>query len=177
VVRDGDHTRSWWRTLLDAQRRAGFPDLAGSEGTAQLALSDALLNQFIAARLPDAWPITELTVHALERNELAVRVRPRTAWLPPVRVRLTIDQEPATAANPQLRARFRSRLAGLAGSALGATSLPRWVRMSGDCLTVDLEALAAQHGVVDLLPAVRMLTVSTEPGRVILRTALAASRA
>jgi hypothetical protein len=105
-VRDDGHTRSWWRTLLDAQRQAGFPILAGSEGTLQVTLSDALLNELIAARLPAAWPIKELTVNALEGNELTVRARPRTAWLPPLRVRLTIDQQPAMPAVPLLRARF-----------------------------------------------------------------------
>ena len=172
-MRDDGHTRSWWRTLLDAQRQAGFPILAGSEGTLQVTLSDALLNELIAARLPAAWPIKELTVNALEGNELTVRARPRTAWLPPLRVRLTIDQQPAMPAVPLLRARFTSGLGGLVGGALGFASMPNWIQVSGDYVTIDVEALAAHFGMKDLLPALRMLTVKAEIGRVMVTAALA----
>jgi hypothetical protein len=172
-VRDGQHIRPWWRMLLDAQRSAGFPDLAGSEGTLQLTLSDALLNAVIAARLPATWPVLELTLHALDRNEIAVRVRPRSAWLPPVQARVTIDDQPITPSTPLLHARLTSSVGRLAGLALGSARLPAWIRVSGDDVTVDLQALAAQQGVADLLALVQMLTINTTPGRVIVTTTLA----
>ena len=159
--------------MLDAQRRAGFQDLAGSDGTLKLALSDALLNRVIAAQLPATWPIKELTLQALDGNEIAVRVRPRASWLPPVQVRLVIDQRPATRSEPFVRARFASSLGGLAGLALGSAPIPGWLRISGDDVTVDLGALARQHGAADMLEMLREFRVRTEPGRVIPTAALA----
>jgi hypothetical protein len=164
--------RSWWRTLLDAQRRAGFQDLAGTEGILQLALSDALLNSLIAAQLPATWPVSEITIHADGAREVAVRIRPRTGWLPPVQVRLAIAEEAATAAEPRLRARFTSSIGGLAGMAFGAAPLPRWVEVSGDLVTIDLQALTQHYGVEDLWSVLTGVAVDTTPGRVILKLAL-----
>jgi hypothetical protein len=174
-VRDGDRMASWWRTLLDAQRRAGFRDLAGSEGNLQLMLSDALLNDLIAAWLPPAWPITALTLHALGRNEVAVRVRPRTGWLPPIKVVMTIDQRPATAAAPLLCARFTSSIGGLVSFVLRHAEIPGWIRLSGNDVAIDLHALAASYGLDDMLPTLQRITLGTEVGRFVLTTALAVS--
>ena len=156
----------WWRTLLEVQRTAGFPDLAGSEGTLQLALSDALLNELIATRLPGSWPVRELTVEALAGDELAVRVRPRSAWLPPVQLRVTLERQPVTAETPYLRARVTSSLGRLGAVALSSAPLPDWVRLDQEYVTMDIQALARRHGVDDLLSIVTMVTLRTEPGRV-----------
>lgn len=167
---------SWWRTWLDEQRQAGFPALTGSEGSLRLTPSDALLNALIAERLPARWPISELTLHALEGHEIAVRVRPRSVWLPPVTARVTIEQQPATPAEPRLRARFTSSLGGLAGVALGAATIPRWIQIAGDLVTVDLAALAADLDMADLLSLVRRVMLGTERGRVVLIAEMAVER-
>ena len=161
-------SRSWWRTLLDEERRAGFPHLAGSEGTLQFALSDALLNELIAARLPATWRISELTLHAFEHNQVSILVRPRTAWLPPIRVRVTIDEQPATLALPLLRARFTSSIGRFADVALEYVRMPDWLHVSGHDVTIDLAALAAHYDMADLLPLLRKLTIGSEPSRLIL---------
>jgi hypothetical protein len=156
-----------WRTLLDVQRRGGFPDLAGSEGRMQVALSDVFLSDLVATRLPAAWPVRQLTLHALGGDEIAVRVRPRSAWLPPLQLRVTLEPQPVTAATPYLRARVGSSLGRAAAVALGSAPLPGWVRLDQDYVTVDVQALATQLGVADLLSAITTLTLRTEPGRVV----------
>jgi hypothetical protein len=113
-----------------------------------------------------------VTVHALEDNELVVRVRPRTAWLPPLQIHLRIDPQPVTPIEPLLRARFTSGLGTMAGAAIGAVRLPGWLRVSGDDVVVDVAALAAHYDVADLLPLMRTLTVRTEPGHAIVTIAL-----
>ena len=134
----------------------------------QVALPDALLNELIAARLPATWGISELTLNALEHNHVSILVRPRTAWLPEVRVRVTIDDQPATPVLPLLRARFTSSIGMLADVALEYVRMPDWIHVSGNDVTIDLAALAAQYDMADLLPLLRRLTLGSERSRLIL---------
>jgi len=164
----------WWRARFDEQERSGFADLVGARARIRLPIADTLLNEAIAEWLPERWPVRELTVHALPNDELAVRVRPRTDWLPPVQVQFAIEEQPMLPHRPVLRLRLLSGgVSALAGFALGALSkLPPGIEFADDRLSIDLAVLARRQGVERWLPLLTALEITTEPGRVIVAASL-----
>ena len=159
----------WWRARFEEQQRSGFADLAGARASLRLPIAETLLNQAIAEWLPERWPVRELMVHALANDELAVRVRPRSDWLPPVQVRFAIEGQPVLPENPVLRLRLLAGgVSAFAGFALAALSrLPPGLQFADDRLTVDLAVLARSHGLEQWLPLLTALEITTEPGRLI----------
>src|SRR4051812_10320935 len=92
----------WWRTLLREQQRAGFADIAGASASVVLPISDRLLTQLAAERMPPNW-VSEITVHAEPGEQFSVRVRlAKLSFLPSIRVRLRIHRQPAFPAAPVL---------------------------------------------------------------------------
>jgi len=81
--------------LLQAQRAAGFPDLAGAETFLTLPVSDRLINRILADRLPRGGIVSAMDIEAMAENQFSVRVRlGQSALLPPIRVVLAIERQP-----------------------------------------------------------------------------------
>jgi len=157
--------------LLDEQRAAGFPDVAGMDVSAIVPVSDRLLNELIACRLPAGGTVSDVRVESRPANVLAVRARlTRAAFLPAVAVTLEIVRQPELPRDPVLVLRLASSiLAPLAGIVLRVLdALPTGIRLEGDLIYVDLRELLRQHGLADLLPLLKDLRVTTEAGRAIL---------
>ena len=116
-------------------------------------------------------PVRELRVHPEAGDAFAVRVSPRSGLLPSLTVKLTIHRQPSMPDAPVLVLRLATLggLFGIAAAALPiAQMLPPGVRLDGEYVHVDLAAIATQQGFADVLPFVRALRVTTEPGRAIL---------
>jgi len=164
-------TLDWLLALLQAQRDAGFADLAGAETSMTLPVSDRLINHIIAERLPRGSVVSAVDIEALAENQLSVRVRlGQLALLPAIRVGLAIDRQPDLPALPVLGLRIVSpALAALAGSLVARFlhGLPAWVAFDGVRLSVDLQAAAASAGAAETFAYLRSLAVTTAPGRVI----------
>ena len=93
----------WWVTLLRQQQSDNFPDLAGAEASATIPISDRLITRAIAERLSPSAPIREVEVRAHADNQLTVRVRlAGPAILPPLQLRLAIEQQPDLPMSPVL---------------------------------------------------------------------------
>ena len=161
----------WWLALLHEQQRSQFADLGGARLTLHLPISDRLLSASVAGALPASAPIRTVDIEALDDGQFAVKVRmKKPALLPPIRLRLRIEEQPRLPDSPVLTLRFASGgLSALAAPLLRQmASLPKGMSLEGDRLRIRLDVLAAQYGVDDVLPFLRSLTISTEPGRFVI---------
>jgi hypothetical protein len=162
--------------ILRSLQATQFRDLAGSTVSARVPVSERLINEVVALTLPTNVPIREAQVHPEPGDRFSVRVTPRSAFLPSLTIKLTIERQPELPGSPVLVLRMTT-LSGLVGLAAAvfpiAQMLPPGVRMERDLIHVDLHAMAAQHGVSDLIQYLRQLRVTTEDGRVIVHAELA----
>ena len=166
----------WWLTLLREQQATNFAGLAGAHASFTIPISDRLLSRIIADRLPRSSPVSELQLHAEDGNQMVVSVKlGRLAFLPPVRIRLTIERQPDLPASPILVLRMvLEGVAALAGPALRfLEGLPPGVRLEQDRLHVDLATLLRHYGAEAALSFVTALELTTAAGRVIVSGRLA----
>src|SRR5829696_7729389 len=133
--------------LLQHLRASRFRELAGAHAAAAVPVSEALLNQLIAASLPLHAPVRSVTVLPESGNHLSVRIVPKVGLLPAITLKLAIEQQPQLPANGLLVLRMVT-LGGLFGLASGAVGglLPPGVQLQGDRILVDLRRIAAERG-------------------------------
>ena len=166
----------WWLSLLREQQSTSFADLFGAHASFTIPITDRLLNRIIADRLPPSSPVSELELHAEDANQILVGVKlGRLAFLPPVRVRLTIERQPDLPASPVVVLRMALEgVAALAGPVLRFLErLPPGVRLEKDRLYIDLATLLRKYGAEAALPYITALELSTAAGRVIVSGRLA----
>ena len=149
-------------------------DIAGARLLGEIPVSEALINRLIAQRLAaKELPVTSLAIEAHDGGTLTAHVRLRSAFVPPLKVLLRIEQQPELPQSPVLVLRWTlGKLGALARMATpvlaGLNVLPPGIRVDGDLLGVDIGALLESRGYGEVLPHVAKLRVSTEPGRVVL---------
>ena len=157
--------------LLRSLQATEFRDLAETRISATVPVSERLINELVAGTMPPTVPLREVHVHPEAGDAFAVRLSPRAAFLPSLTVRLTIDRQPSLPGSPVLVLRMAT-MGGLFGLAAGALPiaqmLPPGVRLEGDLIHVDLQAIAAQRGFSEMLRYVRELRVTTEERRAVL---------
>jgi hypothetical protein len=166
----------WWLALLREQQSTNFADLAGAHAAFAIPVSDRLLSRIIADRLPPSSRVSELQLHAEDGNQMVVSVKlGRLAFLPPVRIRLTIERQPDLPASPILVLRIvLESVASIAGPALRfLDGLPPGMRLEKDRLHIDLAALLGHYGAAAALSFIAGLELTTAGGRVIVSGRLA----
>jgi hypothetical protein len=166
-IRDG-----WWAAMLHEQQRGGFPGLAGAQLSATIPISDELISRVIAEHLPSRAPVREVSLVAHAGNEFTVRVRlTRPAMLPPIQVRLAIEQQPALPMSPVLVLALVSR--GIASIALNALNVVEWlppgVRFEGSRFFIDLRVLLERRAAAEAFAYLTDLAVTTADRRVIVQ--------
>ena len=158
--------------LLDQQRRAGFPDLAGAHVAATIPITDRLLNELVARLLPRDGAVRGVVLHAKPGNEIAADIRVAKGGMTlPISLTLEIDSQPVLPRRPVLGLRLKNapRLLTLGGSMLRIFDvLPPGIAMDGDRIHIDLEALLAPQGAADVLRYLTELRVTTSVGAVVL---------
>jgi len=160
---------SWWFAILNDQVRSGFREVAGAKASMELPIADWWLSGIITGLLKPEWPIREVGVQALAGNELAVRIHlRRPAFLPAIKVRLAIEEQPRLPPSPILTLRIaRDGVTDIARTALRfLDALPAGIRLQGDRVLVDLGALADRHGFAEVLEYLTTLEVTTVEGKV-----------
>jgi hypothetical protein len=160
----------WLLALVRAQRNGGFADVAGAEAMLTLPLSDGLINQVVAERLPRDGPVSALDITAMAGDQFEVRVRLRhLSFLPPIPIGVLIDRQPDLPARPVLGLRILSPLIAAAAGPLAGffKSLPPWIRLDGPHVSIDLAAAAASCGAAEAFGYVRAVALTTSKGRVI----------
>jgi hypothetical protein len=163
---------AWWAALFREQEREGFADLAGAEAFATIPISDRLITRAIVQRLPPSAPIRELDVRAHAGDQVTVRVRlTKPAILPPVQLRLAIEQQPELPNSPVVVLGVVSQgLASLAISALKFVDvLPPGVRFDGRRFVVDLRTLLERHEAGWALSYLTDLQVGAVDGSLVVR--------
>ena len=168
----GTDAEPWWVALLREQASGGFPDMAGAEAAVTLPISDRLISRLIAQRLPPSAPIRELEVRAHQGDQISVRMRlSKSAFLPPVQIRLAIEQQPQLPAAPTLVIGIVSQ--GLASLALNALKfvdvLPPGISFDGQRFVVDLRTLLDRYGTGWVLAYLTDLKITTADGRIVVR--------
>jgi len=158
--------------FLERQQREGFPDVAGTELSATIPLTDASLNQLLAALLPADAKIREVLVTADDGNRFAVKVRlSGPSLLPAISVPLKIDEQPRLPERPVLGLTFAqpSRFVSMAASTLPAmVTLPPGVHVHENGIAIDLARLLAAHGLDRWLALLTDLRLSTRKGAIVL---------
>jgi hypothetical protein len=161
----------WLLALARMQREAGFADVAGADVSLTLPVSDRLINQAIAERLPRGGVVSSVGVEAMPANQFSVRVKlGQSALLPPIRLVLAIDRQPDLPAFPVIAFRILSPgIAALAGALVARFfhALPPWVQFDGTHISIDLLAAAASAGGEEAFGYLRSLAVTTAAGRII----------
>lgn len=156
--------------ILNQLQSTGFREISGARVSADVPVSARLINDLVAASLPPNAPVREVAVGPESGNQFSVRITPKASLLPPLTLKLGIEQQPDFPDHPVLILRMKT-MGGLFGFAAAALPignlLPPGVRLDGERILVDFRALAAQKGLNELLHYVRRLTVKSEDGRMI----------
>ena len=156
--------------ILHHLQTTGFREIAGARISADLPLSERLINELVAASLPPNVAVREVSIRPEAGNQFSVRLTPRTSLLPPITLKLEIEQQPEFPRSPVLTLRMKT-MGGLFGFASAAlpigNMLPPGVRLEAGRIMIDLRAMAAHQGAGALIQHVTQLTVASESGRVV----------
>jgi hypothetical protein len=157
--------------MLSQLQATNFRDIAGARFSGVIPVSERLIDTLIAASLPPTAPVREVQVRPAQGDRFAVRITPRAGFLPSITLKLQIVRQPELPGSPVLVLRMAT-MGGLMGFAVAAfpiaSYLPPGIRLDGEHILVDLQALAAQRGLSEALAYVRQLRVTTEDGRVVI---------
>ena len=171
-------------------RRAGsFADLLGLEPTelagahvaGEIPVNATVINRLIAARLSASQGrVAEVAIDPLDGGAILAHVMLRSRFVPPLAIRLQIQQQPEFPDLPVLVLRWSmdgfGGLARLASPVLGLFDvLPPGVRVDGDLIGVDLAAMLRAQGAADVLPHIKVVRFGTNKGQVIVRFELRVS--
>ena len=153
--------------LLRHLQATGFRDLAGTRITADVPVSEHLVNDVLASLPPDA-PVRSVAIRPEAGDRFSVRIVPKAALIPAITLKLQIEAQPQLPDSAVLVLRMAT-LGGLFGLASGAIAglLPPGVGLDGERILVDLRAIAAQRGVAELFDYLGALRIRSEAGRIL----------
>jgi hypothetical protein len=163
--------------ILRQMATTRFRDLAGARLTADMPVSERLVNELLAVTLPPGAPVRTVTIHPEAQDRLTVRIVPKMPLLPPFALKLAIEGQPRLPVSPVLVLRMVT-LGGLFGLASGAVTgmLPPGVRLEGERILVDLRSIAATRGFADLFDYLNDVQVHSDDGRLIVHAGVASPR-
>jgi hypothetical protein len=145
-----------------------FRDLAGTRITADVPVSERLLNELIAAAIPPDAPVRNVTIRPEGGDRVSVRIVPKMSLIPAITLRLVIEGQPRVPDAAVLVLRMAT-LSGFFGLASGAISgmLPPGVRLDGERILVDLREIARQRGFAAAFEYLMDLQVHADEGRLV----------
>ncbi|HVH27878.1 MAG TPA: hypothetical protein VM818_14010 [Vicinamibacterales bacterium] len=162
--------------ILRYLESSAFRDLAGTHLSARIPVSRLLLNKLAADALRrTSAPVRNVDVqpHDGDRFDLVVTVT--WPFVPPLRIAFVVEVQPRFPESPVLVLRW-SLMGGVGTIASRFVSsldrLPHGVRLDGDRLMLDVEALAASRQLDHLLPFLSGLEVHTAEGQIVFDVAL-----
>ena len=155
--------------LFQRLRASEFRDFSGTRVTAQVPISERLLNELIAASIPPTAPVRGVSIRPEAGNHFSLRIVAKAALIPAITLKLAVERQPDLPSSPVLVLRMVT-LGGLFGLASGAIAgmLPPGVTLQGERILVDLQTIAAQRGAAESFQYLTALQIDTEPGRVVL---------
>ena len=165
-------------TLLDDFfQRFGITadDLRGAEVRAEIPLTNAVVNRFIAEQLAKRQtPLVGVQTEALADDSCATQLVAKTRMIPPMTVFTRIERQPEFPSDPVLWLRWSmpgmGALSLLAGPAVRffktaiERKLPPGISLHGERVAIDVPRLLAERGFGDLVGYIAGLRVRTRPG-------------
>lgn len=148
-------------------------ELAGARAAGEIPVSAAVINRLIAARLSASrGQVADVAIDPLDGDAILANVTLRSRLVPPLAIRLQIQQQPEFPDLPVLVLRWSmggfGGLARLASPVLALFDvLPPGVRIDGDLIGVDLAVMLREQGAAELLPHIRNIRFGTNRGQVI----------
>ena len=163
-----NHDTTRFIEILRQLQTTGFRDLAGSRITADVPVSERLLNELIATSIPPDAPVRNVAIRPEGGDRFSVRIVPKMALIPAITLRLMIEAQPRLpdAAVLVLRMATLSGLFGLASGAI-AGMLPPGVRLDGERILVDLREIARQRGFAPAFEYLTDLQIHSDEGRLV----------
>ena len=157
-------------SLLRRQLQDGLPDLAGSEASLTIPISDRLLTQIVGASLPAGAPVREVQVRAEDGDRITLKVSlARPSFLPAIPIALVVHEQPALPEHAILTLRISqsAALVAMAERALKHAPLPAGVSVVGDLIHIDVQTLLAARNLEGVLSYVTHLNVHSRAGAVV----------
>ena len=154
----------WWVTLLRQQQSDGFPDLAGTEVSVTVPLSDRLMSRLVAERLTADVPIRDFDLSAHDGDLMRIRIRlAKPAFLPPIQIRLAIERQLELPTNPTLVLKVASQgVASLAAIALPFVDvLPAGVQYTEGRFIINVRTILERQNAADVLNYLTEVKVTT----------------
>jgi hypothetical protein len=158
--------------LLTSLQSSGFRDIAGLRASAQIPFSRSLVNRFVAQALRGtSTPVREVDVRPHNGDEFDVVLTLSWPFVPPLKMAVSVAQQPQFPASPVLV--FRWSLLGAVGALASRVlasldRLPAGIRLDGDRLLVDIPVTAGHGPAETLWPWVKKLELHTIDERIVL---------
>jgi hypothetical protein len=162
----------WWVTLLRQQQSDGFPDLAGTDVSVTVPVSDRLISRLVAERIPAGVPIREFDFSAHHGERMRVRIRlAKPAFLPPIHIMLSIERQLDLPTNPTLVLKIASQgVASLAAIMLPFVDvLPAGVQYTDGRFIINVRTILERQNAADVLEYLTDVKVTTAEHQVIVR--------
>jgi hypothetical protein len=158
--------------LLASLQSSGFREIAGSRASAQIPFSRALVNRVVAQALRGtSTPVREVDVRPHQGDQFDVVLTLAWPLVPPLKVAVSVAEQPHFPASPVLV--FRWSLLGAVGALASRViaaldRLPAGIRLDKDRLLVDIPVVAGRGPAATLLPFVKKLELHTIDDRIVL---------
>jgi hypothetical protein len=144
-----------------------FSDLAGLTADASIPLSQALINELIAAVLQGNKTLQSCQVSVHEQNRVSVRLK--TSSLPlALNLKLKLDKsvDLSSFSSPKIRAWLENnQLLGSLGSLFNV--FPEWAKLYGNQVVIDLGYFLPASEQKQLFELIKSVDIKTEEGKAI----------
>jgi len=144
-----------------------FSDLAGLTAGASIPLSQALLNEVIAAVLEGNRTIQSCQVSVHEQNQVSVRLKTSSLpWALNLKLKLDKSVDLSSFSSPKIRAWLENnQLLGSLGSLFNV--FPEWAKLYGNQVVIDLGYFLPASEQKQLLDLIKSVDIKTEEGKAI----------
>jgi hypothetical protein len=165
--------------LLRSRFGLELRDLGGSILAGEIPLRADVVNRLIARQFAQSQgPVASVLVEPRDGQRVNAMVSLKTPkFLPPLKLELHIDQQPAFPTAPVLGVRWSmpamGPLAAMAAPVIANfKALPPGVRLDGERISVDLGEILRDRGLGDLLGYIASVRVTTRDGSFLIEFAL-----
>ncbi|HSK88654.1 MAG TPA: hypothetical protein VK880_09870 [Anaerolineales bacterium] len=144
-----------------------FSDLTGLTADASIPLSQALINELIAAVLQGNKTLQSCQVSVHEQNRVSVRLKTSALpWALDLKLKLDKSVDFSSFSSPKIRAWLENnQLLGSLGSRFNV--FPEWAKLYGNQVVIDLGYFLPASEQKQLFELIKSVDIKTEEGKAI----------